>query len=496
MMVVPLILIVENEEGIVSALNDRLNHLGYKVLSKFDGRAGLETARRELPDLIILDLMMPIMDGYEVCRELKADQRTKHIPILMLTAKGQPQEIVDGLEIGADDYVTKPFEAVILEARIKALLRRLNAPPPYNVSQGTYALHLSCYPDQRIGIRAGDINDISGESLNLKTIVYARHGNNIPYLDWRFNSSQVGQQLYQHIFMNHLEVISSYQNALGKVGDDEKLHLRFEGFRDFLRVPLESLFNEVHPAENHLILRHPLSRCITAAQWKRVPLSPLFFNDLWAEGGELRILLIASNTTPPIAGVESEIEILSKSLKGMFESKGIKTHVEALSTTQANYGKIRQILRKCTFHIVHYAGHGAYHEGSPERSFLPFWEDDGKGAVKKMPVSEISLLLQGSDVRFVYLSCCSGSRTGEPEKLLDDDFLGIADGIIHAGVPSVLGFRWPVSDDGAITLALAFYESLARQGHLDTALLDARREVAMQDRDDITWLSPILIIQG
>jgi CHAT domain-containing protein len=94
------------------------------------------------------------------------------------------------------------------------------------------------------------------------------------------------------------------------------------------------------------------------------------------------------------------------------------------------------------------------------------------------------------------LSCCSGSRTGAPDKLLDDDFLGIADGIIHAGVPSVLGFRWPVSDDGAITLALAFYESLARQGHLDTALLDARREVAMQDRDDITWLSPILIMQG
>ncbi len=79
--------------------------------------------------------------------------------------------------------------------------------------------------------------------------------------------------------------------------------------------------------------------------------------------------------------------------------------------------------------------------------------------------------------------------------MLDDDFLGVAEGIINAGVPSVLGYRWPVSDEGAMLLATAFYESLVKQGHLDTALLDARREVAMLDRDDITWLSPILIMQ-
>lgn len=492
----PRILIIEDEEGIVHALSDRLVHLGYKVLSKSDGRAGLEEAMRDPPDLIILDLMMPVMDGYEVCRELKADQRTKHIPILMLTAKGQPRDIVEGLGVGADDYVTKPFESVVLEARIKALLRRVSAPPPYLVSQDHDSLHLACHPNQRIGIRTSDITDISGASLNLQTVVYARLGNNIPHLDWRFNSAQVGERLYHNIFMDHLEVQSSYQKAVGKVRDDEKLHLRFEGLRDFLRVPLESLFNEVHPAENHLILRHPLSRSITAAQWKRAPLSPHFFNDVWSTDAALRILLIASNTVPPIDGVDREVDTLSKSLQRMFEAKGLKAHVETLPTAQASYGKVRQILRKCPFHIIHYAGHGAYHEGSPEKSFIPFWEGNGKGAVRKMPVSEINILLQGSDVRFVYLSCCLGTRTGALNNLLDDDFLGIADGIIHAGVPSVLGFRWPVSDDGAITLALAFYESLARQGHLDTALLDARREVAMQDRDDITWLSPILIMQG
>ena len=80
--------------------------------------------------------------------------------------------------------------------------------------------------------------------------------------------------------------------------------------------------------------------------------------------------------------------------------------------------------------------------------------------------------------------------------LLDDDFLGIADSLVQASVPAVLGYRWPVSDSGATTLALAFYKSLAKQGQIDTALLDARCKVAAQDRDDITWLSPILIMQA
>jgi CHAT domain-containing protein len=106
------------------------------------------------------------------------------------------------------------------------------------------------------------------------------------------------------------------------------------------------------------------------------------------------------------------------------------------------------------------------------------------------------MLLRDSNVRFVYLSCCRGTTTSAAANLVDNDFLGIADGIIHAGVPAVLGFRWPVSDSGAKTLALEFYTSLAKQGQLDTALLDARREVATRNRDDITWLSPILIMQA
>jgi CHAT domain-containing protein len=101
-------------------------------------------------------------------------------------------------------------------------------------------------------------------------------------------------------------------------------------------------------------------------------------------------------------------------------------------------------------------------------------------------------LVEKSDIRFFYLSCCQGTATAAQNQLLDDDFLGITDALIQAGVPSALGFRWPVSDQGAVELAVGFYDTLARDGRLDVALLEARKKI---DRDDLTWLSPVLIAQ-
>ncbi|MCP4529548.1 MAG: CHAT domain-containing protein [Aestuariibacter sp.] len=92
------------------------------------------------------------------------------------------------------------------------------------------------------------------------------------------------------------------------------------------------------------------------------------------------------------------------------------------------------------------------------------------------------------------MSSCYGTASGDDAALLDDDFLGLADAVVQAGVPSVLGFRWPVSDDGARKLALAFYRSLLEQGSPEIALWSARCELSI-DRNDTTWLSPILIHQ-
>ena len=96
----------------------------YETLSAGDGPKALQIARQQRPDLILLDLMLPGIDGLDVCRSLKASRETSHIPIIMLTAKGEETDIVTGLEIGADDYVPKPFSMRLLLARMKAVLRR------------------------------------------------------------------------------------------------------------------------------------------------------------------------------------------------------------------------------------------------------------------------------------------------------------------------------------------------------------------------------------
>ncbi len=119
------ILIVEDEKDIVKMLDYNLKKEGFRTISVYDGEDALDSANREHPDLILLDLMLPGMDGLEVCKALKKENKTASIPIIMLTAKGQESDKVVGLELGADDYITKPFSPRELIARIKAVLRRV-----------------------------------------------------------------------------------------------------------------------------------------------------------------------------------------------------------------------------------------------------------------------------------------------------------------------------------------------------------------------------------
>lgn len=121
------ILVIDDEPELVKLLDYNLSKAGYLVLSAKDGEAGLAAARRHAPDAIILDIMMPGLDGWEVCKRLRQDPATAAMPLLMLTAKGEESDRVLGLELGADDYLTKPFGVRELVARVKALLRRLEA---------------------------------------------------------------------------------------------------------------------------------------------------------------------------------------------------------------------------------------------------------------------------------------------------------------------------------------------------------------------------------
>ena len=119
------ILIVEDEKDIVKMLDYNLKKDGYKTLVAHDGEDALDAANTKHPDLILLDLMLPSIDGLEVCKQLKSERRTASIPVIMLTAKSQESDKIVGLELGADDYMTKPFSPRELIARIKAVLRRV-----------------------------------------------------------------------------------------------------------------------------------------------------------------------------------------------------------------------------------------------------------------------------------------------------------------------------------------------------------------------------------
>ena len=116
------ILLVEDEKNISMLVEARLQHAGYEVLIATNGQEALETAQRERPDLIILDLMLPKLNGYEVCTMLKQDTRYQKIPIIMFTAKAQEKDEKLGLECGADAYIRKPFDAKELLGKIRALL--------------------------------------------------------------------------------------------------------------------------------------------------------------------------------------------------------------------------------------------------------------------------------------------------------------------------------------------------------------------------------------
>ena len=130
------ILIVEDEQDLLELLRYNLSREGYQVSTASTGEDALKLVRNARPDLILLDLMLPGIDGLEVCRTLKSREATASIPVIMLTAKGEESDVVRGLELGADDYVPKPFSPRVLIARIHAVLRRREAESGGPVSDG------------------------------------------------------------------------------------------------------------------------------------------------------------------------------------------------------------------------------------------------------------------------------------------------------------------------------------------------------------------------
>ena len=149
------ILVVDDEEDILELVRFHLAREGYQLTLAATGEEALKKAKHETFDLVVLDLMLPGLDGLEVAKALKADARTKSVPIVMLTAKGEDADVVSGLEIGADDYITKPFSPRVLTARVKAVLRRRSTATPDDTKVITI-YELEIHPGRRTVLAGGE----------------------------------------------------------------------------------------------------------------------------------------------------------------------------------------------------------------------------------------------------------------------------------------------------------------------------------------------------
>ncbi|MFT5318973.1 MAG: two-component system alkaline phosphatase synthesis response regulator PhoP [Chlamydiales bacterium] len=149
----PALILIEDEEDIAALIKLQADISGYKLHVEVDGLNGLRAIEREKPDLVILDLMLPGQSGLDVCRKMKNDQNLKHIPVIMISSKSEELDVVLGLELGADDYVTKPFSPKVLFSRIKAVLRRKSEEEkiPEIMAFGDFSLEVDRYLVKKMG---------------------------------------------------------------------------------------------------------------------------------------------------------------------------------------------------------------------------------------------------------------------------------------------------------------------------------------------------------
>ena len=215
------ILIVEDEQDILELINYNLKKEGFDTKAVSSGEDGLTQAVNYKPDLVILDLMLPGVDGLEVCRKLKSSQDTLNIPVIMVTARGEEADIVSGLEIGADDYVTKPFSPKILIARVKGVLRRKARLAEDKISSiiridnleidpGRHQVSLS---DEKLELTFSEFKILQHLAANRgwvftrKQLVDAVHGSNYPVTDRSIDVQIVGLRKKLGDFGERIETI-------------------------------------------------------------------------------------------------------------------------------------------------------------------------------------------------------------------------------------------------------------------------------------------------
>ena len=169
------ILIVDDEKDILELIGYNLEREGYQIVKALSGEEALRSSRLEKPDLILLDLMLPGIDGLEVLKKLKIDSKTVNIPTVLLTAKGEEADIVTGLELGADDYITKPFSPRVLLARIRAALRRQKE-ETVDLQSVIHIHDLEIHPGRRSVLAKGDPLELTFTEFQILFLLARRPG--------------------------------------------------------------------------------------------------------------------------------------------------------------------------------------------------------------------------------------------------------------------------------------------------------------------------------
>jgi DNA-binding response OmpR family regulator len=438
--------------------------------------------------LVVLDEKLGKPDklqGHDVLERLKAHPALQRVPVLMLTEVASADF---AFRRKTDDYLEKDQFKKEFRARWEQLLARAGLWPFDAATESTLSLFLrGGGAPVEVVVGVIELHQQTRDNLGLELDRLKQRGRSAYGGKWRELAKDIGMELHRSL-SNHPAISVEMKNAVLV-----NRRINMAGNLEMLDVPLEFLWDET--SRDYLVLGYPFSRSVLDVHPARPyspSLSPKLLNDLHRQGGDLHVLLIASNTGG-IAKVEKEVEDVARIFKT--NAKRLRAKVDIIKSPDATLKTVEDKLENGAYHIVHYAGHGEFVENRSQDHRLLFRNKRDITRPDPMPATRLKSLWRTSRPSLFYMSCCRGAATGRGRDLYNNDLLGLTDAAISAGVPSVIGFRWPVSDTGAYHLAMAFYEALLQTGRPDHALCTARSTVYRRLHDDPAWLSPVLVMQ-
>lgn len=304
---------------------------------------------------------------------------------------------------------------------------------------------------------------------------------------WRPEANRQGQQLFSDVFTENPELMNMLGQARQAVRPDGHVTYCFRGPRDHLAVPYELL----HEGGQPLVTVAPVCRQV---QVEGVAVNGLSFDRfLLSLRDPLRVLLLQGNSDH--AG--AEVELVSRTIEACAARAHLsRPEIRTLAAGECTFDGLTAALRHCAYHIVHFAGSAEFDSATGEDSSL-IWRDPGPdGAERRLTASTVQNLMNGSKTVLFYLGAGGGAAVADLDRLNTYANLGLVDGLIMAGVPCVVAFRWKIDPNSMRSFSNQFYESLFESRSPERAVLQARQSIYKTNTGDDTWASAMLVVQS